>query len=190
MAAKRLPSTLLNMFLVLTLIALISAAALAFTYSQTQPVLEALQQQRQIEAIAQVVPTFDNQPLEDRGRGRSRGGAELFRARRGGRLVGTAVRSASPNGYGGPIEIMVGFDPEGRITGVTVLGNRETPGLGAKVSDPAFLAQFRGVSAVDPLAVAKDGGIIDAITAATISSRAFCEAINLAYAALQEEGGQ
>ena len=189
MAAKRLESTLPNMFVVLTVIALISAAALAFTYGQTQPVLQALQAQRQVDAIAQVVPAFDNSPVEERYTVGEFPGVELFPAAFGGRPVGTAVRASSPNGYGGPVGIMVGFDPDGIITGVTVLSITETPGLGAKLAERSFLDQFVGMNAAAAVAVAKDGGEVDAITAATISSRAFCEAVNIAYQALQR-GGQ
>ncbi|MCG8401928.1 MAG: RnfABCDGE type electron transport complex subunit G, partial [Firmicutes bacterium] len=99
-----------------------------------------------------------------------------------GEPVGIAVRTFSPDGYGGEIRLMVGFDTEGVVTGTSVLSHTETPGLGAKMTEESFQAQFRGIDpAREPLAVVKDGGTIDALTAATISSRAFVEAINLAW---------
>ena len=186
---KKLESTLLNMFFVLTLIALISAAALAFTFARTKPILDAQAVQAQIDAVARVLPGFDNNPTEERFVVDTYPGLELFPATRSGEPVGTAVRTFSPNGYGGEIRLMVGFTVEGVITGTSVLSHGETPGLGAKVTEESFQTQFHGIDpARESLAVVKDGGTIDAITAATISSRAFCDAIERAYAAVTAGG--
>ncbi|MCG8480112.1 MAG: RnfABCDGE type electron transport complex subunit G [Spirochaetales bacterium] len=179
---KKLESTLSNMFFVLTAIALISAAALAFTYDRTKPILDEAARRRQIAAIAEVVVPFDNAPVEEAIVSDSYPGVELYPATRDGARVGTAVRSFSAAGYGGDLVVMVGFDSEGRVTGSTVLQHAETPGLGAKITEESFRAQFVGMRpGVAPLAVRQDGGLVDAITAATISSRAFVEAINLAW---------
>jgi len=84
---------------------------------------------------------------------------------------------------------MIGFDASGVIQGATVLSHTETPGLGAKMTGAEFLEQFSGF---DPgsqqLKVVKDGGAVDAITAATISSRAFCDAAQRAYDAVAQGG--
>ena len=91
-----------------------------------------------------------------------------------------AVEAVSEHGYGGPLRLLVGFDAEGRLHGFTVLEHSETPGLGAKLAEPdnPVLASARGrpASGTD-WRVRKDGGAVDAVTAATISSRAACEAI-------------
>lgn len=81
---------------------------------------------------------------------------------------------ASPRGYSGPIEMMVGIDKEGKVTGVKILNHRETPGLGANIVKSRFLNQFIGKSLKDPIEPKKD---IDAITGATISSRAVCSGV-------------
>ncbi len=188
---KRLESTLLNMFLVLTVIALISAAALAATYNVTRPILDEQARQRQIEAVTTVIPVpFDNAPTEEALSPTDYPGIEIYPARQGGQPVGTAVRSYSNDGYGGTITIMVGFDQDGAVTGTAVLSHMETPGLGAKMTEESFRSQFQGKTVNDGLAVRKDGGEIDSLTAATITSRAFCDAINRAWSAVEAAGGE
>lgn len=93
--------------------------------------------------------------------------------------VGCVIIS-SAKGYGGDVEIMVGFDMERTITGVSILSHSETPGLGANAAKPGFLGQFTGSTDAGSLAVVKDGGTVDAVTAATISSRAVTGAVNSA----------
>lgn len=187
--AKQLTSTLPNMFIALTIICLVSAAALGFTYSQTIDRIEFLKAQERVEAIRQVLPEFDNNPAEEAYTPEGHPRLTAYPATQGGNRVGTAVRSFSDQGYSGTIWIMVGFDAEGVITGTAVLEHQETPGLGAKMTGEEFRDQFNGFDpAEEELAVAKDGGDVDAITAATITSRAFCDAISRAYEALQEGG--
>lgn len=183
---KKLESTLPNMFLVLTLIALISAAALGFTYAQTKPILDEQARQREIEAVANVVPEFDNNPTDESMTLEEFPNMEIYPAIRGGERVGTAVRSYSSNAYGGDLRIMVGFNRDGEITGSTVLEHAETPGLGAKLTEESFREQFLDRQPdSQELAVTQDGGEIDSITAATISSRAFVEAVNRAWDAVE-----
>lgn len=100
------------------------------------------------------------------------------------------VATASSKGYGGDVDVMVGVGVDGRITGVTVLDNSETAGLGANCTKEDWLAQFAGMSGT--LKVKKDGGDVDALTSATITSRAVCAAINKATQAVSiiaAEGG-
>ena len=97
-----------------------------------------------------------------------------------GNTVGCAINVA-PVGFGGPIAIKVGFDSKGVIWNTKVLSQAETPGLGAKCVEPAFSDQFKGFDpAAGKLSVKKDGGDIDAITASTITSRAYTDGIALA----------
>ena len=100
-----------------------------------------------------------------------------------GRDLGAAVESTT-GGFGGDLKVLVGFDTEGRILGYTLLEHAETPGLGAK-ADKWFQkgekGDIIGKSPQEPLTVSKDGGQVDAITASTITSRAFLLAVNNAY---------
>ena len=97
--------------------------------------------------------------------------------------LGAAVESTT-GGFGGDLKVLVGFDPEGKILGYTLLEHAETPGLGAK-ADKWFQkgekGDIIGKSPAEPLVVSKDGGQVDAITASTITSRAFLLAVNNAY---------
>ena len=88
-------------------------------------------------------------------------------------VKGEAVKAA-PRGYSGPIEMLVGVGKDGKVTGLKILNHRETPGLGANITKPGFLKQFIGKSVKDPIEPKKD---IDAITGATISSKAVCEGV-------------
>lgn len=186
---KRLDSTLLNMFVVLTAVALISAGALGFTYSKTKPVLDELKRQQQVEAVSAVIDGFDNQPIEEVYTVEDYPNVELYPAMSNGQRIGTAVRTYTEEGYGGSIQMMVGFDADGVITGLTVLEHAETPGLGAKITESDFKEQFEGFDpSSSELAVAKDGGDVDAVTAATISSRAVCDALQRAYDAVKAGG--
>ena len=99
--------------------------------------------------------------------------------------LGAAVESTT-QGFGGDLKILVGFDPEGNILGYTLLEHAETPGLGAKADQWFQKGQkgdIIGKDPKEPLTVSKDGGQVDAITASTITSRAFLLAVNNAYKA-------
>jgi electron transport complex protein RnfG len=95
-----------------------------------------------------------------------------------GKVAGYAIKGADPSGYGGEIVLMVGFSPDFKISTYKKLVAAETPGLGTNMSSPNFMKQFAGMDASSPIAVKKDGGKIEAITSATITSRAVCNAIN------------
>jgi electron transport complex protein RnfG len=103
-----------------------------------------------------------------------------------GALVGYAVETFSNKGFGGRITLMVGFQPDGTVYNTSVVSHAETPGLGDKMdaSKSNFSEQFKGIHpSTFRLAVKKDGGDIDAITASTITSRAFADAVSRAYEA-------
>ena len=105
-----------------------------------------------------------------------------------GNVVGCAVNVA-PVGFGGPISIKVGFDVNGVIWNTKVLSQAETPGLGAKCVEPSFSDQFKGWNPAEKnLAVKKDGGDVDAITASTITSRAYADGLLLATKVFQAIG--
>lgn len=182
----KLKSSLNNMILSLLIISLAMSAALSAVYIVTKEPIKLAKENKVKNAIAEVVPAFDNDPVKDK---YEADGMELFPAKKGNELVGTAVKAKSDKGFSGDIVLMVGFTKEGNIYNISVLEQKETPGLGTKMKEPAFKNQFNSKNPADfTLQVKKDGGKVDAITAATISSRAFCDAVQKAYNALKKGG--
>jgi electron transport complex protein RnfG len=177
---KKLESTFANMLIVLLLIALISAGLLAATFEYTREDIAANQLAKQMAALDAVLPAYDNDLLADQ---TEYEGYQLFPAYLDGELVGAAVLGLSARAFSGEMEVMAGFAPDGTLINAIAVRHAETPGLGSKVNDDAFASQFRGLklSAGEVLTVSKDGGAIDAVTAATISSRAYCDAVSLAW---------
>jgi electron transport complex protein RnfG len=184
-------STFRNMVLSLTLISLAASASLGFVYVYTKKPIELSNLNKKLNAISKVVPEFNNNPNEEMyklptGEGDS---LDIYPAKKDNEIVGYAVNTHTKNGFSGNISLMAGFKPDGTIINITVLEHKETPGLGSKMTDPLFKDQFidKNPSAFE-LKVKKDGGPVDAITAATISSRAFCDAVSRAYNTLQKGG--
>jgi electron transport complex protein RnfG len=99
---------------------------------------------------------------------------------------GYVVEVSSPNGFGGALDMMTGIDADGAVTGIAIIDHSETSGLGSKSTDPNWQAQFKGQT--DTVAVAKDGGDIEAITGSTITSRAVCDGVNAARAVVESLG--
>ena len=159
--------------LTLGVICLVATLVLAITYEVTKPKIDEqlrLEEKESLEIIAPAADFFNEKSV---------GGIEYFEAMKGDTIVGYCIRVMG-SGYGGYIRMLVGVDPNGVITGVEVLEQYETPGLGAKIDetkpgekDPWFLRQFKGKPAAT-LAVKKN---IDAITGATISSKAVTDAV-------------
>lgn len=184
-------STFKNMSLSLSMIALISAACLGFVYELTKKPIELAALNKKLDAIRQVVPEFSNNPDSEMfflptGEGDS---LEVYPAKKDDVIVGYAVNTYTSNGFSGIISLMAGFKPDGTIIDITVLEQKETPGLGTKMTEPEFKDQFKDKNPAEfELKVEKDGGPVDAITAATISSRAFCDAVQRAYNTLQKGG--
>jgi electron transport complex protein RnfG len=142
-------------------------------------------------AISEVIPGFNNVPSEEGYKVAVDGDTLYFYpGKLDGELVGTAVETFTKIGFSGVIKVMVGLLPDGTINDVTVLKHAETPGLGDKMEKKKsdWSLQFRGK---DPrefnLTVTKDGGDVDVITASTISSRAFCDAVSRAYTSYMTE---
>jgi electron transport complex protein RnfG len=185
-------STFINMLLTLFFVTLFAAIALGFVYNVTKEPIELAKLAKKTAAIEAVVPEFDNIP-SDEAISKAVDGDSLYfyPARKGGELVGVAVETFTTQGFSGTIKLMAGFLPDGTIQNITVLEHKETPGLGDKMerSKSDWSAQFEGQNPNEfKLMVTKDGGSVDAITASTISSRAFCDAVQRAYDALQEGG--
>ncbi len=185
-------STFINMSVTLFAVCLIASAVLGGVYAVTKEPIEAAQLAKINGAIGGVVPEFDNAPSDEKFEVEANGKKTvIYPAKKGGEIVGYAVEASTSNGFGGNITLMVGFTPEGSIVKTSVISHAETPGLGAKITDSGshFITQFEGKNPSDPnfkMIVKKDGGDIDAITASTITSRAFCDAVKNAYDAFCE----
>lgn len=186
----KLQSTFKNMFLSLFTISLVVAVLLAQVNKMTaKPIAEAKALKLE-NAIKEVVPEFDNNPVEEAYKMPASNGDSLlvYPAKKGDDVVGFAINTYSNNGFSGNIQVMVGFDMEDKVVNYSILSHAETPGLGSKMNEwfrdaakPSQVVIGRNLSEGN-LSVSKDGGQIDAITASTITSRAFLEAINRAYA--------
>ncbi len=188
----RLKSNFKNMFLSLLIICVVVAVLLAQMNNITEKPIAAAKAQKLENAIKEVVPAFDNNPvaesfsMADEATGDS---LLIYPAKKGGELVGFAIKSFTKKGFSGRFDIMVGFDTKNTLINYSVLEHAETPGLGSKMvewfKDKTKAKQNvlgRDLSKGE-LKVSKDGGEIDAITASTITSRAFLDAVNRAYKA-------
>jgi Na+-translocating ferredoxin:NAD+ oxidoreductase subunit G len=178
-------STFFNLLITLGIITLVAGLSLGYVFEWTKEPIAKAQMDKQLHAIEAVVKGYDNNPVIEKFKAVTPDGMdslEMFPAKRNGELIGMAVKTKSSKGYSGDIWIMVGFSLEGNIQNVVVIEHKETPGLGSKLSDLKFLNQYLEKNPGQTnLKVKKDGGTVDAITGATISSRAFSEAVQLAY---------
>lgn len=182
---KKLASSLLWMVVSLGLVTILAAAVLSYVYEATEEPIADMERQKKTEAIAAVVPPFDNDPMTEIWVDKE-SGCTVYIAKKDGDVVGGAVESYSPNGFSGRVDVIFGFDAAGTVTGYRVIKHAETPGLGAKMEqwfrDPQGHRSVIGRSPADNnLTVSKDGGEVDGITAATISSRAFLDALRRGY---------
>ena len=182
-------STLINMVAVLFGITLVASAGVGAVYMITKDPIAQADAQAKVDALTKVLPPFETttsavQTIDDMP-------ITVYTATKEGVVAGYAVETMSKDGFGGAISLMVGFTPEGEVVNVSVLKQAETPGLGTKMADEgnSLLASIQGQRLEEKklvdgrLAVKKDGGDVDALTAATISSRAYVNAVNRAWAA-------
>ena len=220
---KKLESSLKNMLIVLTLVSAVAAFLLAYVNNVTSSTIAKINEEALSAGIKSVLNIGADEQIDvtekdiegftvyevtrvdenQQGRHGHRGG----RGNETATWLGTAVKSTDKSGFGGDIEVLVGFNEEGKILGYEVLKHAETPGLGARAGEwfrTATSGEVKEVGALfkiffgnpDPagshniigrdiaqgeLKVTKDGGDIDAITASTITSRAFLNAVNNAY---------
>lgn len=196
------------MLLSLLFICLFAAGLLAKMNDITEAPIADAKALKLEEAIKDVVPEFDNNPVAESYKVATDAGDSLlvYPARKGDEIVGFAVNSYSDNGFSGNIQVMVGFDTQNTIVNYAVLSHAETPGLGSQMVD-WFKPQVQKISLIEKLfgfemkqveaessiigknpattnlEVKTRGGDIDAISASTITSRAFLEAVNKAYVA-------
>lgn len=181
-----------NMVLSLSLIAVFAGLTLASVYTLTKEPIALSKQAKQQNAIREVLPAFKRLDEAEKVKVATGDSLEIYKAYgNNDTFLGAAVKTVSHNGYSGDIKLIVGFDEKGNIINYSVLEQKETPGLGTKIVD-WFRTETRNQSIIgknpvkNNLTVSKDGGEIDAITAATISSRAFLEAVQNAYDAYAE----
>lgn len=172
-------SNIINMSVTLFFITAISAVVLASVFSLTKEPIAQAKAQKLETAVKNVMPEFDRLEQKEVPAFDMPDKKLLLNiAYKGDEIVGYAINSYTNKGFSGDINVMVGLLADGTINDTYVLEHKETPGLGTKMSDDKFKNQFKGLDpASKKLFVKKDGGDIDAITAATISSRAFCDAL-------------
>ena len=188
---KKLESSLTNMVLVLTGVAVVMGAILAAVNNLTATPIAQQKERALADGIKAVMASDDIRVAQtDTVRQTDDRGKELcfviYQTQdAAGNDLGAAVESTT-SGFGGDLKVLVGFNPEGTILGYTLLEHTETPGLGAK-ADQWFQSGQKGNiigrNPAEPLTVSKDGGQVDAITASTITSRAFLLAVNNAFKA-------
>lgn len=176
---KKLESTWYNMAAVLTLIAVIAGASLAGVNELTKEPIAEIQKQTLADGIRSVLKA---DKVEVQNTDSLENGAVIYTTD-----CGMAVQASDGNAFGGKLTVLVGFAEDGSILGYKILQTSETPGLGAKAEvwfQEGQKGNIIGKKAGN-LTVSKDGGDVDAITASTITSRAFLRCVNAAYAALQ-----
>ena len=190
--AKR-ESTIGNMLLALSLITFLASASLGAVYNVTKGPIAAAMLAKKNNAIREVIPEFNNIPSDEMYKVAADGDTLYFYpGKMDGILVGTAVETFTRAGFSGEIRVMVGLLPDGTINDVSVLKHAETPGLGDKMEKKKsdWSLQFQGRNPREfKVMVTKDGGDVDAITASTITSRAFCEAVQRAYINYSKDNG-
>lgn len=185
-------STFLNMVITLMVIAGIASLALGGVYNLTKEPIRLAKKAKAEAAIKAVVPDFDSLYSFKYKPESGEDSLTVHEAYMNNSHVGTAIASYSNKGYDPTqIQVMVGFLPDGSVENTSVVQHKETPGLGTKMEEDPFKNQFKGINpAKFDLRVKKDGGDVDAITAATITSRAFSDAVERAYQSFQKiEGG-
>ena len=180
------------MLLVLTGVTAISVALLAYVNELTKGPIAEANAKTLNKALKQVLPEFTNNPVGESDTifsekdGKKVVDFIVYPAKKGEEWVGSAVESKAM-GFGGELKVLVGFDAEGKIYNYSLLAHAETPGLGSKAADWFKEGNKGSIKGMSPgegeLKVSKDGGQVDAITASTITSRAFLNAVNAAYEA-------
>jgi len=177
------------MVLTLFIITLIAATSAGMAYRVTKEPIALAKAAKTISALAQVLPAFDNDPAAEKQTLDMDGiQVTVYTAKKGEETTGYAVKTVTKKGFSGEIHLLAGFLPDGKIHNIQVLQHTETPGLGSKIADPnnVLAVMFQGNSPAElQMSVRKDGGDIDAITAATISSRAYIDAVERGYRAMK-----
>lgn len=168
---ENLGKKIVSFVLRLSILCVIASAALAWVYLQTKPRIEAEKLRRLTLARKEILPLateFVEKPLDQK----ENYALGLNEEKK---TVGKILKKTK-RGYGGPIEVLIALDSENKVSGVKILSQFETPGLGTKIKEKNFLVQFLGRT-IDELKLKKDKGKIEGVTGATISSRAVLDAV-------------
>lgn len=181
---------MLKLGLILALYAAAACVGLAFVYTGTKERIEKNQKEILNEALRELFSDAEFDPINNIEGGKNDPqDPDAYKAVKDGVLLGLALKT-SCNGYGGSINLLVGVGADNKITGVKILEHSETPGLGANANKITFTGQFAGKDLSDAFEVKQD---IDAITAATITSRAVSDSVKAAggraAAWMRENGG-
>ena len=190
----KLNSSLKNMVMSLAIISFGASAILGSVYVLTKSPIEKAAEEKKTNAIKEVLPTNANMKIGHPVEISIDSYSEKFTvypAFENDKLIAVAVETFDNNGYGGQIKSMVGFDAEGKIVNYSILSMSETPGLGEKATSwfktERNKQDIRGkIPSEESFKVSKDGGEIDAITASTITSRAFLASVKTAYNVFME----
>ena len=179
-------STLLNMTAVLFGITLVASAGVGVVNLITEEPIAQAKEAATVAALNEVLPAFDATETEELTIDELP--ITVYTATQSGSVTGYAVQTMTKAGFGGVVRLMVGFLPDGTVYNVNVLEQSETPGLGTKMTEEGnpLITSIQGKQIDGTLKVKKDGGEVDALTAATISSRAYVDAVNRAYAAFAQ----
>jgi electron transport complex protein RnfG len=184
MTAKK-EASIWRLVIVLTSIALIAALALTGVYALTKGPIEKGQREKKEKALQAVLPEYQGTVVDTVIVDADNEEIPVHLAiGENGELCGAGIETYTKKAFAGRFDLMVGFDAEGTIVNTEVINAGETPGLGDKINKDKsdFALQFNHQNPADfQLVVKKDGGDVDAITAATISSRAYCDAVQRAY---------
>jgi len=178
-------SSFINMVVALFVITLVAGLSLGYVNDLTKGPKAKAKLERKVNALKEVLPDFNNNPVSDVkmvASEKAKDSIEIYTALMNDEVKGTAIIGSSEKGFSGLVKIMVGFMPDGTIKNIVVLEQKETPGLGTKMKDDKFVNQFRGKNPESfNVMPTKDGGDVDALTGATITTRAFGEATQMAY---------
>lgn len=181
---QKLKSTYINILLSLTIIVILMSAILGFAYIKTKTSIEKANREKDMASITSVLPEYDNDLLKDT---LTFDGINYYLAYKDSVYVGCAVKSTSLKGYNSKISIMVGFLSDETINKITVIEQNETKGFGSRITNNKFISQFLNKDLTEfDFTVKDDGGDVDAVTGATVSSRAFCDALKTAYISYQK----
>ena len=198
--AKKKESTLINMLIALLVIAAVSGGVLGLVYGVTKDAIAEVDQKKNEAAIQKVLPLegeiiYETDTLKYDYEGVGTAFPCTLAKDANGILQGAAVKT-SEGGFGGKVELMVGITTDGIITGTSVLSHSETPGLGANMTDTTFKNQFNNKKPGEGFLLEvtknheKEPQKVDAITAATITSKAYTKAVDKAYQAFEANKAQ
>ncbi|MFY9398232.1 MAG: RnfABCDGE type electron transport complex subunit G [Desulfomonilia bacterium] len=169
---------------VLTIVSVLAGLSLSYVSEATEEARAYQDRLELLNSLNMVLPEHDNEPDAD---ALIIDGTTYYVSKKDGEINGIAFATASDKGYSGKIRVMMGIKPDGEIITIGILEQKETPGLGSKITEGWFLDQYKGKSLENAKwAVKKDGGDFEQISGATISPRAVTSAVEQGLKKYQE----